>query len=108
MQVKQKMARNYIDTVESILEDFVELFSRVENINSDKPLVDFSFVVLLCGVDVETLKRYVSQMAHRALGVEIVRLDITHLYKNSYQVSAAMIRPASMGSPSLKEIVVEE
>lgn len=108
MQVKQKMARNYIDAVESILEDFVELFSRVENIKSDKPLVDFSFVVLLCGVEVEPLKRYVAQMAHRALGVEIVRLDITHLYKHSYQVSAAMIKPTSMGSPSLKEIVVEE
>lgn len=108
MQVKQKMARNYIDTVESILEDFVELFSRVEDIKADKPIVDFSFIVLLRGVEIDTLKRYVSQMAHRALGVEIIRLDITHLYKNSYQVSAAMIRPTSMGSPSLKEIVVEE
>lgn len=108
MQVKQKMARNYIDTVESILEDFVELFSRVEDIKSDKPIVDFSFVVLLCGVDIVTLKRYISQMAHRALGVEIVQLEVTHLYKNSYQINAAMIRPVSMGSPSLKEIVVEE
>ena len=103
MRIKPKLEERYYNAVQAVLHDIAELHSRVEDVNTDKPVEEFHFNCYIPGVvSSARLETFVAQMMNYIMGFQVISINIKLIYGNMFSVSAAVVRPSgTIGEPTL-------